>query len=229
MARILQILDQVNDNFRKEGFMSRSFFKVLLVITLLLGGAALIQAGCSANTEGGAILLSPIEEADTGAGTDTDVDGDGTQCPDCVCNCGDDCCDGGDVICDCDATVTAECECGCCDCCDDGDEPEPEPECGDGEINQAWEECEKHEDCDEAAGEVCVECVCQVVPPPLDCGEDQYGTPYPTCIEAEQDLLQDCILGDLDGEGCCTILLGRGWICENDPSTGDGCCVLPVQ
>jgi hypothetical protein len=106
---------------------------------LFAGSFALAQQGCSANTDGGAILLPPIAEGDTGAGTDVDGDGDGTDCPDCTCNCEDDCCDGGDVICECSADATATCDCGC-----DGD--------GDGcvPVSDAEEVCDDgiDDDCD---------------------------------------------------------------------------------
>jgi hypothetical protein len=180
----------------------RKVFMILLA-ALFVGSLALVEYGCSANTEGGAILLPPSLQGDTGAESGVDVDGDGQQCPDCECNCGDDCCDGGDVICDCDAQATAECN---CDCCDGEPEPEPEPVCGDGILNQQVEECEVGIPCEGSCLE-CNEdtCLCQ----PIEIADKDCD-----CVPDEEDNCEEIYNPDQ----------AEGWDPEN-PQLGFNPCL----
>jgi hypothetical protein len=156
--------------------------KILTMVLALafVGGIALLASGCSPDTHGGAILLPPVEETDPGAGTDTDIDDGDGDCPDCICDCGDDCCDDVTVTCECQATATAECD--CCDCCDD----EPEPYCGDGELNQTLEECEVGIPCDEGFECIENECLCEEVPCiPLCHGYATTGETEELCLDID--------------------------------------------
>jgi hypothetical protein len=162
----------------------KRFLKTAGVLVVMCFIGALLYGGTGCGHDDNLSLL----EADTGAGANGEVDVGG-DCPDCECNCDEDCCEGGDVICDCDATATATCEgeCCCCDCCDDGEDPF----CGDGNIDPG-EDCEEDSDCT-GTGEECIDCEC-LCEDPCDNDCDGVGNKCDNCPDVyNPDQLADCM------------------------------------
>jgi hypothetical protein len=172
----------------------KRFLKTAGVLVVMCFIGALLYGGTGCGHDDNLSLL----EADTGAGANGEVDVGG-DCPDCECNCDDDCCEGGDVICDCDATATATCEgeCCCCDCCD-----EPEKEfCDDDVLDEdLGEECIEDEDCVEeyGFGATCMRCMCVECEDDCDSDCDGVGDSCDPCPniynETDEDIEADCVV-----------------------------------
>jgi hypothetical protein len=122
-----------------------------MLVALFMGSMAMMGAGC----EGGEIRLGPPADTGVEAGSDTDVDQNGEDgCPDCTCDCGEECCDERDVVCECNAEAICTAEvCHEQDmCCDD----DKECGCRDVDLDECCPELELT--CNDITAEFCAEC-----------------------------------------------------------------------
>ncbi len=104
--------------------------------------------------------------------------------------------------------------------------------CGDGEVQQEWEECEDDSDCNEDAGEVCSsKCMC-VGPPDLDCKYICAQTQGAELIE--QGLSSEALCGeevkDYYEPITCKTTCRYSWFYRVDNIAGyDSCCCGAVK